>query len=231
MVDVAGNLAAVRGRIELACARAGRDPSEVELLPVSKMHAASAIRDASAAGYRRFGENRPQALPSRAEELTDLDIELVAIGRVQTNKAKLIAQYAAELQSLDSLDLARALERRLDGLGRRLPVLVQVNTSGEDAKTGFAPEGTLAAVAEILVLEHLDVRGLMTMAANTDDSDAIRRAFRTLRALQTRLRDAHGDGFDTLSMGMSGDYELAVEEGSTCVRLGTTIFGTRPQRA
>lgn len=230
MVDVAGNLAAVRGRIELACTRAGRDPSEVELLPVSKMHTAAVIRDAYAAGYRRFGENRPQALAQRAAELADLDVDLVVIGRVQTNKAKLIAEHAAELQSLDSLDLAHALERRLERLGRRLPVLVQVNTSGEDAKAGFAPESALDAVAAISSLEHLDVRGLMTMAANTGDTDAIRGAFGKLRAVQMWLRDANGGGFDTLSMGMSGDFEIAVEEGSNCVRLGTTIFGTRPPR-
>lgn len=228
MIDVVGNLARARARIDAACARAGRDPGEVELLPVSKTHPAALIRDAAAAGYARFGESRPQELARRAAELPDLDLEWVAIGRVQTNKAKLIAEHAAELQSLDSLALARALERRLSALGRRLPVLVQVNCSGEAAKTGFEPEATPAAVAELRRFEALDVRGLMTMAANTDDQAAVRASFATLRELQARLRDAHGGGFDVLSMGMSGDFELAVEEGSTCVRLGTTIFGTRP---
>lgn len=228
MVDVVGNLSAARARIEAACARVGRDPGGVELLPISKTHPAALIRDALAAGHRRFGESRPQELARRAEEFAGDDVSWVAIGRVQTNKARLIAEHAAELQSLDSLGLADALERRLAGLGRRLPVLLQVNTSGEAAKAGFAPADVAAAVDALSGHDHLRIDGLMTMAARTDDEAAVRGAFRALRAVRDRLRDAHGGGFDTLSMGMSGDFETAVEEGSTCVRLGTTIFGSRP---
>ncbi len=231
MADVLENLRQARARIDAACSRAGRDTTEVELLPVSKTHPDAAVRRAAGAGYRRFGENRPQEVARRAAELADLDLSWVAIGRVQTNKAKLIAEHAAELQSLDSVALGEALERRLDALGRTLPVLVQVNTSGEAAKAGFCPEDTPAAVATLRACPHLEVRGLMTMAAHTTDRDAIRSSFACLRDLRDRLRDVYGPELGALSMGMSGDFELAVEEGATCVRLGSVIFGTRPAQA
>ncbi len=231
MVDVVENLVEARARIDAACARVGRDPGEVELLPVSKTHPDEAVRAAAGAGYRRFGENRPQELARRTAALGDLSLSWVAIGRIQSNKAKLIAEYAAELQSLDSVALAEALERRLAALGRRLTVLVQVNTSGEEAKAGFQPEETMDAVAALSRFPHLDVRGLMTMAAHTSDATAIRHSFATLRSLRDQLQAVHGPRISALSMGMSGDFELAVEEGSTCVRLGSVIFGARPNPA
>ena len=159
--------------------------------------------------------------------LADLDLDWVLIGHLQTNKAGVVAEVAAEFQALDSLRLAEVLDRRLQALGRRLPVLVQVNSSGEDTKGGFAPDEVPDAVRAISALDGLVVRGLMTLAANTPDQDVVRACFTTMTDLQARLRHEHGGGFDALSMGMSGDYELAVECGSTCVRLGTTIFGAR----
>lgn len=229
-MDVVANLAAASARIAAACARAGRDPRDVELLPISKTHPAGLIRDAAAAGHPRFGESRPQELARRAEELADLDLAWVATGRVQTNKAKLIAQHAAELQSLDSLALAQALERRLAALGRRLPVLVQVNTSGEAAKAGFTPAELPAALDALAALESLAVTGLMTMAPRTEDEGVVRSCFAGLRALRDRHSADH-PGLRALSMGMSADYAWAVAEGSTCVRLGSTIFGARPPAA
>jgi len=228
MTDIAGNLAAARARIDAACARAGRDPGEVELLPVSKTHPASAVRAAHAAGYRRFGENKPLEARDKALELAGLALDWVIIGHVQTNKAKVVAELAAEFQALDSFRLAAELDRRLVALERRLPVLVQVNSSGEATKSGLAPDEVTAFVAGLAAYEALDVRGLMTLAANTTDTDAVRACFTTMTDLRARLRDAHGGGFDTLSMGMSGDFELAVECGATCVRLGTVVFGARP---
>ena len=227
MVDVVANLAAASARIAAACAQAGRDPGEVELLPISKTHPAALVRDAAAAGYRRFGESRPQELARRAEELADLDLAWVAIGRVQTNKARLVAEHAAQLQSLDSLPLAEALDRRLAALGRRLPVLVQVNASGETAKAGFTAEELPAALDALAALGSLDVTGLMTMAPRSDDERVVRGCFAGLRVLRDRCRADH-PGLGQLSMGMSGDYVWAVAEGSTCVRLGSTIFGDRP---
>lgn len=227
MTDVAANLDAARARIDAACARAGRDPGSVELLPVSKTHPIELIRVAHAAGYARFGESRPQELEAKAA--AEPDLGWVFIGHLQTNKAKVVAELAAEFQALDSLRLAEALDRRLQALGRRLPVLVQVNSSGEETKGGFTPAELPDAVRALVTLDGLDVRGLMTLAANTSDESVVRACFTTMTDLQARLRDEHGGGFDVLSMGMSNDFELAVECGSTCVRLGTSIFGARTQ--
>ena len=226
-VTIAAHLADARARIDAACARVGRDPGEVELLPVSKTHGVDLIREAVDAGWTRFGESKPQEAAAKASELAELDLDWVLIGHLQTNKAGVVAEVAAEFQALDSLRLAEVLDRRLQALGRRLPVLVQVNSSGEDTKGGCAPDEVPDAVRAISVLEGLVVRGLMTLAANTPDQDVVRACFTTMTDLQARLRHEHGGGFDALSMGMSGDYELAVECGSTCVRLGTTIFGAR----
>ncbi|MDO5533947.1 MAG: YggS family pyridoxal phosphate-dependent enzyme [Propionibacteriaceae bacterium] len=225
--SIAARLAAARARIDAACARAGRDPGDVELLPVSKTHPVDALRAAHAAGHARFGESRPQELEAKASELADLGLGWVFIGHLQSNKARVVAEVADEFQALDSLRLAQALDRRLQAIGRRLPVLVQVNSSGESTKGGFDPDEVPGVIRDLRALDGLDVRGLMTLAANTDDADAVRACFTTMTDLQARLRDEHGGGFDALSMGMSGDFELAVECGSTCVRLGTTIFGAR----
>lgn len=227
MTDVAANLDAARARIDAACARAGRDPGSVELLPVSKTHPIELIRVAHAAGYARFGESRPQELEAKAA--AEPDLGWVFIGHLQTNKAKVVAELAAEFQALDSLRLAESLDRRVQSLDRRLPVLVQVNSSGEDTKGGFTPEELPDAVRALLTLDGLDVRGLMTLAANSPEESVVRACFTTMTDLQERLRDEHGGGFDVLSMGMSNDFELAVECGSTCVRLGTSIFGARTQ--
>lgn len=227
-MTIADHLTAARARIDAACARVGRDPGTVELLPVSKTHPAAAIREAVAWGAARFGESRPQELQAKASELDALGLGWVFIGHLQSNKAKVVAELAAEFQALDSLPLAASLDRRMQTHGRRLPVLVQVNSSGEQTKGGFAPDEVPGVVRELLALDGLEVQGLMTLAANTPDASVVRGCFTTMAELQARLRDEHGGGFDALSMGMSGDFELAVEAGSTCVRLGTTIFGARP---
>lgn len=227
MNDVAARLAEARARIDAACARAGRDPREVELLAVSKTHGGDAIRAAHAAGQRRFGESRPQELAAKASELADLAVGWVAIGHLQTNKAGVVAAVADEFQALDSVRLAEALDRRLQALGRRLRVLVQVNTSGEASKGGFTPDETADAVRALSVCDALEVAGLMTLAAPSPDEAVVRACFDSLVEVQRRLRDEHGGGFGALSMGMSNDFELAVECGSTCVRLGTAIFGER----
>ena len=228
-VTIAAHLADARARIDAACARVGRDPGEVELLPVSKTHGVDLIREAVDAGWTRFGESKPQEAAAKASELAELDLDWVLIGHLQTNKAGVVAEVAAEFQALDSLRLAEVLDRRLQALGRRLPVLVQVNSSGEDTKGGFTPEELPDAVRALLTLDGLDVRGLMTLAANSPEESVVRACFTTMTDLQERLRDEHGGGFDVLSMGMSNDFELAVECGSTCVRLGTSIFGARTQ--
>lgn len=226
----AARLADLQSRIAAACGRAGRDPGEVALLPVSKTFGADRIRAAAALGLRRFGESKMQEIREKAEALADCAIDWVVIGHLQTNKAKDAARLAAEVQSLDRLDLAQALDRRLQQEGRTLDVLVQVKTSDEPSKYGLDPAG-LPAFVRALARDYpsLRVRGLMTLAVNSDDTEAVRACFRVLRGWRDRLRDEAIEGVDMarLSMGMSGDFELAIEEGSTEVRIGSALFGAR----
>jgi len=225
---MAARVAGIRARIDAACARAGRDPSEVALLPVSKTFGEPAIRQAVALGLRRFGENKVQELRQKAEsaELAGSGIDWVMIGHLQTNKARDVARLAAEVQSVDRLDLALALERRLQHEGRAIDVLVQVKTSDEPSKYGVPPDALPGLLDELARMDTLRVRGLMTLAIHSDEPVRVRACFRLLRELRDRLRDG-GSPLQRLSMGMSGDFEIAVEEGSTEVRIGTAIFGAR----
>lgn len=223
-------LAGIRQRIAQACERAGRAPDSVTLLPVSKTFEVDAIREAMALGLARFGENKTQELRQKAAALAGQGLQWVLIGHLQTNKAKDAARDATELQSLDRIDLAEALHRRLVLEGRTLDVLVQVKTSSEPSKFGMAP-GDVSAFLRRIAAEFptLRVRGLMTMAVNSPDQSAVRACFRSLRELRDQLRQEaiEGVSLERLSMGMSGDFELAIEEGSTEVRIGTAIFGAR----
>ncbi len=223
-------LVAVQDRIAAACARAGRNPADVRLLPVSKTIDEAHIRMAHAAGCRALGENKPQELATKAEAMADLaDLRWCAIGHLQTNKARLVARFAHEFHALDRLRVAEALERRLQAEGRGLDVYVQVNTSGEASKYGLAPEDVPGFVRALPAFSALRVRGLMTLALFSSEAERVRQCFILLRTLRDRLRQSAtaGIGLDELSMGMSGDYEIAVEEGATMVRLGTILFGAR----
>lgn len=228
--SIADNLAAVRQRIAAAARNAGRDENSVRLLPVSKTVPVGRLRQAIAAGVHRFGENKVQEAREKAEALADAAPAWVIIGHLQTNKVKHVARFASEVQSIDRLKVARALEDRLQAEGRGLDVLVQVNTSGEASKYGVGPEDAAALVRELAAFDALRVRGLMTLAVFSADHERVRSCFRMLRALRDRLRDEvpAGVSLEGLSMGMSGDYALAIEEGSTEVRVGTAIFGARP---
>lgn len=228
MNRIAANLSAIEDRIDAAAARAGRSRAEIRLLPVSKTKPPEAILEAHAAGYHRFGENKVQEASAKAEALAGVpDIEWAVIGHLQTNKAKDVARFATEFQALDSLRVARELDKRLQREGRRLEVLVQVNSSDEDQKFGLPPAEVEAFTRELASFDSLDVRGLMTLALFSDDQERIAACFDTMQQLQGRLRDSHGGGWDELSMGMSGDFELAIEYGATCVRVGQAIFGDR----
>ncbi|WP_454675649.1 YggS family pyridoxal phosphate-dependent enzyme [Achromobacter pestifer] len=227
---MAGRLAQIQQRIAAACVRAGRAPDSVVLLPVSKTFDVDAIREAMALGLTRFGENKTQEIRQKAAALAGQGLQWVLIGHLQTNKSKDAARDATEVQSLDRADLAEALHRRLQNEGRTLDVLVQVKTSTEPSKFGMAPEDVPAFLRRIAAeFPTLRVKGLMTLAVNSPDPDAVRACFRALRELRDRLRaeDIAGISLDRLSMGMSGDFELAIEEGSTEVRIGTAIFGAR----
>jgi len=228
--DFRHNLAAVKSRIAAACGRAGRDPATVRLLPVSKTVDEARIRAAHAAGCHWLGENKVQEAERKAEAMADLpDVKWSVIGHLQTNKAKVLARFASEFQALDSLRVAEALERRLQAESRSLDVFVQVNTSGEASKYGLAPADTAAFLSRLPAFQSLRVRGLMTLALFADDAERVRACFVLLRTLRHQLRqDVPGaTGLDELSMGMSGDYEIAIEEGATVVRVGQAIFGAR----
>ena len=229
--DFRHNLAAVRARMDAACLRAGRDPAQVRLLPVSKTKPEASLRLAHAAGCCLFGENKVQEAAGKWQAMQDLGgLQWSIIGHLQTNKAKQVARLASEFQALDSLRVAEALERRLQIEGRSLDVYVQVNTSGEASKYGLAPDAVLAHLRALGAYPALRVRGLMTLAVFSAEAERVRRCFIGLRALRDRLRqDAPAAvGLDELSMGMSGDFEIAIEEGATVVRVGQAIFGARP---
>lgn len=228
--DFRRNLLAIQARIEAACNRVGRDPAAVRLLPVSKTKPEANLRMAYAAGCRFFGENKVQEAHRKWEAMQDLtDLQWSVIGHLQTNKAKLVARFASEFQALDSLRVAEALDRRLQVEGRSLDVFVQVNTSGEVSKYGLAPQEVESFVRALPAFSALRVRGLMTLALFSSEAERVRQCFVLLRTLRDQLRQTVPAeiGLDELSMGMSGDFEIAIEEGSTVVRVGQAIFGAR----
>jgi PLP dependent protein len=228
--DFQRNLAAVRARIAESCLRAGRDTSQVRLLPVSKTVDQAHLRLAYGAGCRMLGENKVQEAHGKWEAMSDLyDLQWSVIGHLQTNKAKLVARFASEFQALDSLRLAEALDRRLQIEGRSLDVFVQVNTSGEQSKYGLQPQEVAAFLEQMPQFSALRVRGLMTLAVLSAEAQRVRQCFALLRTLRDQLRqDAPAAvSLTELSMGMSGDFEIAVEEGATVVRVGQAIFGAR----
>lgn len=228
--DFQRHLATVQARIAAACQRAGRDPASVRLLPVSKTQPEARVRLAHAAGCRLLGENKPQEALGKWQATQDLPgLRWSVIGHLQTNKAKLVARFASEFQALDSLRVAEALERRLQAEGRALDVFVQVNTSGEASKYGLPPGEVAAFLRALPAFPALRVRGLMTLALFSSDAARVRECFVLLRTLRDRLRQEApaGIALEELSMGMSGDFEIAIEEGATVVRVGQALFGAR----
>lgn len=224
------NVTAIRERIAMACRRADRDPADVRLLPVTKTVDEARLRVAHAIGLREFGENKVQEAQAKSKAMADLeDLCWALIGHLQTNKAKHVARFASEFQALDSLRVAEALDVQLQKQGRALDVLVQVNTSGEASKFGLSPDEVEAFVRQLPAFHSLRVRGLMTLALFSPDETLVRPCFVRLRELRDQLRQDAPDGIamDELSMGMSGDFELAIAEGATTVRVGTAIFGNR----
>lgn len=227
-MDLAANLEIIQRRLHDACQRSHRSPAEVRLMAVTKNHPVSTIRALADLGVRLFGENRVQeARPKISEAPAHLEWHL--IGHLQTNKAREAAQTFHCIQSVDSLRLALELQRRADALRRSLPILIEVNVAGESTKFGYSPEAFLSELQELNALPRLEIHGLMCMAPYSPVPERARPTFRRCRDLARRAEDLLGAPLPVLSMGMSGDFEVAVEEGSTLVRIGTALVGERPR--
>jgi len=224
---VAENVLRLRGRIESAAGRAGRRADEITIVGVTKAVPAERIREAFDAGLRHFGENRVQEWESKKASLDDILATWHLVGHLQRNKAAVAVNLFHSVDSLDSLPLAEKLDRAV-GEGRRLPVLIEVRLDPSGTKSGCDP-AELARLGEgVLLMPHLELRGLMTVPPNSANIEEIRPAFRHLRELRDELSRTLDWPLAELSMGMSGDLEIAIEEGATQVRVGTAIFGTRP---
>ena len=228
-MSISANLERIRNEVADACAHADRNPAEVALMAVSKVHPVEALLEAYAAGQRLFGENRVQEAQGKVEQLrTELveGLELHLIGPLQNNKTSKAAEIFDAVDTLDSMKTATRLNAAAEALGKTLRVLVEVKLSHEESKHGLAPEELPGLLVELVTLPRLRVCGLMTVPPWSEDAESARPYFQRLR----QLRDENVAVYPMLtelSMGMSGDYRVAIEEGSTCVRVGTAIFGKR----
>ncbi len=222
------NIATVRERMAIACERAGRDPDSVRLLLATKTVEPERIRVAIEAGEKLVAENRVQEVRPKFEALADLEYERHFIGHLQSNKVNALVPYVSCIETLDRLSLARKLNNRLEREGETLEVLIQVNTSGEETKAGLEPDEVEPFIRTVAGLKALKIRGLMTIGLNAEPEVA-RPSLALLRETAERIREENIDGvaMDELSMGMTGDLEVAIEEGSTIVRVGSAIFGAR----
>jgi PLP dependent protein len=232
---VAENIAQIHKRIAAAAGRANRSPAEITLMGVSKTFPIASIREAYAAGLRVFGENRVQEFAEKAPTVHDLpDAKWHLIGHLQTNKAGRAVELFDAVDSVDSVRMAEKLDGVAQSSGKTLEVLIEVNVGGEAAKSGVAPDSD--QLEQILQgasrWGNLKIRGLMTVPPYSEDPEGSRPYFRQLREMRDRLaaRALTGVGMETLSMGMSHDFEVAIEEGATCVRVGTAIFGARESK-
>ena len=230
MTSIAANLQAVRARIAAACLAAARPVDSVQLLAVSKTWPGASVREAVAAGQRAFGENYVQEGAEKATGLSGLGLEWHFIGPLQSNKTRLIAEHFAWMHSVDRLKIAERLATQRPSALAPLQVCIQVNVSGEESKSGCAPEEASVLAQAVASLPGLCLRGLMAIPEPIGDAELLRSRFALLRELRERI-NADGLQLDTLSMGMSDDLEMAIMEGATIVRVGTAIFGQRDYRA
>jgi hypothetical protein len=226
--DIRHNLIELRGRIADACEKYHRDTDDITIVAVTKKWPVSVVRTAVAAGLRDIGESRIQEAEPKIVELGPI-ARFHLIGHLQSNKASKAVLLFDVIQSVDSLGLAEEISRRASKLGRTIDCLVQVNCSGEESKHGESPESALDLIRQISQLPAISLIGMMTIGPLTDDEDRIRAAFRTCREIFKRGQDIVGEHFDTLSMGMSDDFPLAIAEGSTMIRVGTALFGVRSE--
>jgi pyridoxal phosphate enzyme (YggS family) len=226
-MSIEANLTRLHEEIGQACRRAGRPETDVALMAVSKVHPVEALLEAYAAGHRLFGENRVQEFQEKAASLTTLtDLEMHLIGPLQSNKTTRAAELFHAIDTVDSLKIAQRLNAAAQALHKKLPVLIEVKLSHEESKHGVAPEELALLLSQLQELEHLVPNGLMTVPPWSEEPETARPYFQHLR----RLRDEQQRLYPMLtqlSMGMSNDFSVAIEEGSTCVRVGTAIFGRR----
>jgi PLP dependent protein len=228
-VSIQDNIKRVEDRIEAACRRSGRRREDIRLVAVSKTHPAAAIREAHSAGISDFGENRVQEATAKSAELADLPLTWHMLGHLQSNKAKSAREVFQWVQSVDSIRLAEKLALSSEPGRDRLPVLIEVNLGGETSKTGLQPAEVSSLVEQIAALTALEIRGLMTIPPFIENAEEVRPYFRQLRDLATEIgkRNLPNVSMNELSMGMSHDFEVAIEEGATIIRVGTDIFGSR----
>ncbi len=225
-MSLAENLQSVLSAIAAAATRAGRDPGSVRLVAVSKTWPAVTVREIVEAGQLVLGENKVQELLEKVPELP-AEVEWHLIGHLQQNKVRKVLPHCALIHSVDSTDLARQISRIAGELGITAPILLQVNVANDDAKFGFPVAGVRDVFGELLALPHLAIRGLMTVPPYDDDLEKVRPHFQKLRGLRDELAAAHHCDLSELSMGMSHDFAVAIDEGATLVRIGSSIFGHR----
>ncbi len=226
LVELHDNINKVQQKIAEVCQRIGRNSEEIRLLPVTKTLPIEKIEQAFQLGYECFGENKVIEAKSKYETLHHLPIRWILIGHLQSNKVKYIAQFIDEFHALDSIKLAKKLNHHLEKVQRILPVFIQVNTSQEPSKFGVEPEKALILIEQCQQLPHLKIIGLMTLAIHSHNSSEVRHCFQTLRLLRDDIQKKYPN-IQRLSMGMSGDFEIAIEEGATDIRVGQAIFGAR----
>lgn len=227
MTDIAAHLAAVQEQIRAAAVRAGREPASVRLVAVSKTHPASAVAEAASVGQQIFGESRVQEAREKIPSCPS-GLDWHFIGHLQKNKVRQALPLFGFFHSIDSTALAQTIDRIAGETDKTVEGLLEVNVSGEETKYGFTPDELRKQFAALTKLPHLRIRGLMTMAPYSENPEDARPVFRTLRGLRDELQSTHGHPLPELSMGMSGDFEPAIAEGATLVRIGSSIFGTRP---
>jgi pyridoxal phosphate enzyme (YggS family) len=227
-MDLADNLASIQKRMAAACARAGREPASVALLAISKGMPPERVQAAAACGLTHFGENKVQEARAKIP-LCPERLHWHFIGHLQSNKCRDAVQLFEMVQSVDSLALAQELDKWADKQVKSMPILLEINPAGEATKFGFAPAQVLAELEAINALHRLEIQGLMMIAPWTPDPEKARPLFRKLRELKAQCEAKLGAPLPHLSMGMSGDFEVAIEEGATLVRIGTSLFGPRPK--
>lgn len=225
-MDFSSNLNSIQKRIDDACARSGRNSDSVTLLAVSKGQAPEAIRAAADCGLILFGENKVQEAKAKIP-LCPGKLRWQMIGHLQSNKCRDAVHFFEMIQSVDSFSLAKEINKWADTSAKTMPILLEVNVAGESSKFGYTPEKLLAELKEVNALPKIEIHGLMTIAPWSDEPEKVRPIFRRLRELKAECEQILGAPLPQLSMGMSGDFDIAIEEGSTVVRIGTALFGPR----